>query len=42
MDMLPGAIRVLVDWIIMLLGTVFTFFEKKEEGEAAEDTTAEA
>ncbi len=37
MDMLPGAIRVLVDWLIMIMGTIFTFFEKKEE-----DTSAEA
>lgn len=36
MDMLPGAIRVLLDWLIMLLGTVFTFFEKKEEGATEE------
>lgn len=36
MDMLPGAIRVLVDWLIMIMGTIFTFFEKKEEtGEEA-------
>lgn len=34
MDMLPGAIRVLVDWIIMLIGTVWTFFDKKEETSA--------
>ncbi len=31
MDMLPGAVRVLVDWLIMIMGTIFTFFEKKEE-----------
>lgn len=31
MDMLPGAVRVLIDWFIMLLGTIFTFFEKKDE-----------
>lgn len=36
MDMLPGPIRVLVDWIIMIMGTLFTFLEKKEEGESAE------
>ena len=34
MDMLPGALRVLVDWIIMIMGTLFTFFEMKEETEA--------
>ena len=33
MDMLPGALRVLIDWIIMLMGPIFTFFEKKEEEE---------
>ena len=38
MDGLPGPFRVLLDWFIMLLGTIFTFFEKKEE----EDTSAEA
>lgn len=38
MDMLPGAIRVILDWFIMLLGTLFTFMEKKEET----DTTEEA
>ena len=36
MDMLPGFARVIVDWIIMLMGTLFTFLEKKEEGENAE------
>ena len=36
MDMLPATLRVIVDWIIMILGTVFTFMEKKE------DTTEEA
>ncbi len=35
MDMLPGFVRVILDWFIMLMGTVFTFFEKKEEGEEA-------
>lgn len=39
MDSLPGPIRVLIDWLIMILGTIFTFFEKKEE-EA--ETTEEA
>ncbi len=38
MDSLPGPLRVLIDWLIMLLGTIFTFFEKKEE----ETTTEEA
>ena len=37
MDMLPGAVRVLIDWLIMLLGTIFTFFEKKEETETTEE-----
>lgn len=37
MDSLPGAVKVLVDWIIMLLGTIFTFFKKKEEPETSEE-----
>lgn len=39
MDMLPGALRVLIDWIIMFMGTIFTFLEKQEEP-ADEETTA--
>lgn len=31
MNSLPGPIRVLLDWLIMLMGTIFTFFEKKED-----------
>ena len=31
MDMLPGAVRVLLDWFIMLMGTILTFFGMKEE-----------
>ena len=36
MDMLPGAFRVILDWFIMLLGTLFTFLEKKEDAETTE------
>lgn len=35
MEMLPGFVRVILDWLIMLMGTLFTFMEKKEEGEEA-------
>jgi len=28
MDALPGALRVLIDWAIMLLGRIFTYFSK--------------
>ncbi len=34
MDMLPGPIRVILDWLIMIMGTIFTFLAKKDEGEA--------
>lgn len=39
MDMLPGALRVLIDWLIMIMGTLFTFLEKKEE--TPEETVTE-
>jgi len=35
MEMLPGFVRVIIDWLIMVMGTLFTFMEKKEEGEEA-------
>lgn len=35
MEMLPGFVRVIIDWLIMVIGTLFTFMEKKEEGEEA-------
>lgn len=35
MEMLPGFVRVILDWLIMVMGTLFTFMEKKEEGEEA-------
>ena len=38
MDSLPGVFRVIIDWIIMIFGTLFTFLEKKEDT----DTTEEA
>ncbi len=38
MDSLPGPIRVIIDWLIMVIGTLFTFLEKKEDT----DTTEEA
>ena len=41
MDMLPGAIRVILDWFIMLLGTLFTFMEKKEETDVKEEEKKE-
>lgn len=35
MEMLPGFVRVILDWLIMVMSTLFTFMEKKEEGEEA-------
>ena len=35
MEMLPGFLRVILDRLIMVMGTLFTFMEKKEEGEEA-------
>ncbi len=40
MDFLPGPIRVIFDWLIMILGTIFTFLEKKEEGTETETEEA--
>ncbi|GEM_PF-1895225 len=37
MDGLPGPIRVILDWLIMLLGTIFTFLEKREDADATEE-----
>ena len=31
MEFLPGAVQVLIDWLIMLMGTLFTFFGKMQE-----------
>lgn len=37
MDSIPATFRVIVDWLIMLFGTLFTFLEKKEDTEATEE-----
>lgn len=31
MEMLPGAVQVLIDWVILLIGTLGTFFKKMKE-----------
>ena len=31
MEILPGAIQVLIEWIILLIGTIGTFFKKMQE-----------
>ncbi len=31
MEILPGAVQVLISWIIMLIGTIGTYFKKMEE-----------
>ena len=36
MDSLPGTLRVIIDWIILVFGTLFTFLEKKEEADTEE------
>lgn len=28
MEMLPGAVQVLIDWFILLISTISTFFKK--------------
>ena len=30
MEFIPVAVQVLIDWILMLVGTIGTFFKKKE------------
>ena len=39
MDMLPGVFRVILDWLIMVMGTLFTFLEKKEDTDVQENET---
>ena len=31
MEFLPGAVQVLIDWLIMIVGTLGTFFKKMQE-----------
>ena len=31
MEMLPGAVQVLIEWLIMLVGTIGTFIKKMQE-----------
>ncbi len=31
MEILPGAVQVLISWLIMLIGTIGTYFKKMEE-----------
>ena len=33
---LPGGVQVLIDWVILLISTLVSFFTKKSGGEAAE------
>ena len=33
MEFLPGAVQVLINWLIMIIGTIGTFFKKKQEDE---------
>lgn len=40
MDALPGPLRVILDWLIMLLGTILTYFGMKNEEDT--ETSEEA
>ncbi len=41
MENLPGAVQVLIDWVILLFSTITTFFKKLgEDDSASEETTA--
>ena len=31
MEMLPGAVQVLISWFIFVIGTLGTFFKKQQE-----------
>ena len=31
MEILPGAVQVLISWLILLIGTIGTYFKKMEE-----------
>ncbi len=31
LEFVPVAVQVLIDWIIMMVGTIGTFFKKKEQ-----------
>ncbi len=31
LEFVPVAVQVLIDWIIMMVGTISTFFKKKEQ-----------
>ncbi len=31
MEFLPGAVQVLISWLLMLIGTIGTYFKKTEE-----------
>ena len=31
MEFIPVAIQVLIDWLLVLVGTIGTYFKKKEE-----------
>ena len=31
MEFLPGAVQVLISWLILVIGTIGTYFKKKEE-----------
>ena len=33
MEILPAAVQVLISWLIMLVGTIGTFFKKMQEDE---------
>ena len=33
MEILPAAVQVLISWLIMLVGTISTFFKKMQEDE---------
>lgn len=37
MEMLPGAVQVLIEWFILLIATIGSFFQKLKGGD---DTTA--
>lgn len=32
MEMLPGAVQVLISWLILIIGTISTYFKKQQEG----------
>ena len=33
MEMLPGAVQVLIAWFEMIIGTILTFLRKRDEGD---------